>query len=133
MTSTTHTRQTSSNDPVAVTACHLYDAECALHTAHQSHVDAWAEAASHKLHQALVGPPTLLRVVRLQASAEHVRTCRIPLLGEADDYFCPPEQTLVISVIGDVAYLDLHPADPDLGRPIYPARASIRVPVADLI
>ena len=35
------------------TACHLYDAECALHVAHQTHVDAWITAASDRLHQAV--------------------------------------------------------------------------------
>jgi hypothetical protein len=33
---------------------HLYDAECALHAARQSHVDAWISAASDKLHQAIL-------------------------------------------------------------------------------
>ena len=28
------------------TVCHLYDAECALHIAHQTHVEAWITAAS---------------------------------------------------------------------------------------
>jgi hypothetical protein len=31
----------------------MYDAECALHIAHQSHVDAWVAAASAKLHAAI--------------------------------------------------------------------------------
>lgn len=35
------------------TAAELYDAECALHAAHQSHVDAWISAAGDKLHQAV--------------------------------------------------------------------------------
>jgi hypothetical protein len=35
------------------TACHLYDAECALHVVHQTHVDAWITAASERLHQAV--------------------------------------------------------------------------------
>ncbi|WP_375481054.1 hypothetical protein [uncultured Jatrophihabitans sp.] len=34
-------------------ACHLYDAECALHAAHQSGVDAWITAATNELHQAV--------------------------------------------------------------------------------
>ena len=37
---------------VAITAQHLYDAECALRAAHQSHVDAWIAAAAHRLHAA---------------------------------------------------------------------------------
>lgn len=32
----------------------LYEAEVALHSAHQSHVDAWIAAASDKLHRAVV-------------------------------------------------------------------------------
>ena len=39
---------------VAAAAQHLYEAECALHTAHQSHVDAWITAASDRLHEAVV-------------------------------------------------------------------------------
>ena len=31
----------------------LYDAECAWHDAHQTHVDAWILAASVKLHDAI--------------------------------------------------------------------------------
>jgi hypothetical protein len=39
---------------IAAAAKHLYAAECALHTAHQSHVDAWIAAASDRLHEAIV-------------------------------------------------------------------------------
>jgi len=39
---------------VAAAAQHLYEAECALHTAHQSHVDSWIAAASDRLHEAVV-------------------------------------------------------------------------------
>ncbi len=35
-------------------ACHLYDAECALHAAHQTGNDAWIDAANAKLHVAVV-------------------------------------------------------------------------------
>jgi hypothetical protein len=38
---------------VQLAAGHLYDAECALHVARQSHVDAWIAAASDRLHDAL--------------------------------------------------------------------------------
>jgi hypothetical protein len=48
--SRTHTDGTR----VAAAAQHLYEAECALHTAHQSHVDAWIAAASNRLHEAVV-------------------------------------------------------------------------------
>ena len=50
MQHTTHTGSTS----VAAAAQHLYEAECALHIAHQSHVDAWIAAASDRLHEAVV-------------------------------------------------------------------------------
>jgi hypothetical protein len=43
----------SGQDRVRVAAKHLYDAECAVHSAHQSHVDAWVKAASDKLHDAI--------------------------------------------------------------------------------
>lgn len=32
---------------------HLYDAECALHAARQSHVDPWIRSAGDKLHEAV--------------------------------------------------------------------------------
>ena len=35
-------------------ARHLYEAEVALHIAHQSHVDAWIIAAANRLHDAVV-------------------------------------------------------------------------------
>jgi WhiB family redox-sensing transcriptional regulator len=38
---------------VRAAATRLYDAECALHSAHQSHVDAWVDAANRKLHAAV--------------------------------------------------------------------------------
>jgi len=40
-------------DEQRITAEHLYNAECALHAAHQSHIDAWIAAASNRLHEAL--------------------------------------------------------------------------------
>jgi hypothetical protein len=44
---------TADEDRAHATACHLYDAECALHVAHQTRVDAWITAASDRLHQAV--------------------------------------------------------------------------------
>lgn len=38
----------------ALAASHLYDAECALHIAHQTHVDEWIAAAGDRLHDAIV-------------------------------------------------------------------------------
>jgi hypothetical protein len=57
---TQHLSRTRTNDTrlgddrVAAAARHLYEAECALHTAHQTHVDAWIAAASDHLHEAVV-------------------------------------------------------------------------------
>lgn len=34
-------------------AARMYACECALHNAHQSHVDAWITAASDRLHDAI--------------------------------------------------------------------------------
>ncbi len=46
-----HTTERTASDRAAQ---HLYDAECALHAAHQSHVDRWITAANGKLHRAIV-------------------------------------------------------------------------------
>jgi WhiB family redox-sensing transcriptional regulator len=40
-------------DEVRAAAARLYDAECALHTAHQSRVDAWVRTANRRLHDAV--------------------------------------------------------------------------------
>jgi hypothetical protein len=46
---------TCSHSPTASeTACHLYDAEVALHIAHQTGVDSWISAAADRLHEAVV-------------------------------------------------------------------------------
>lgn len=54
--STTATTGSARSTSTRVTdcACHLYDAECAVHAARQSHVSAWIAAAEAKLHEALV-------------------------------------------------------------------------------
>jgi hypothetical protein len=49
-----HRVRSGTDDPVTAAARHLYDAERALHDAHQSHVDAWITAAADRLHDALV-------------------------------------------------------------------------------
>jgi hypothetical protein len=41
-------------DWVRAAAGNLFDAECALHVARQSHVDAWIAAASDRLHDAVL-------------------------------------------------------------------------------
>lgn len=40
-------------DRTHLAAAHLYDAECALHAAHQSGLQAWITAANQKLHEAV--------------------------------------------------------------------------------
>jgi hypothetical protein len=82
--------------------------------------------------QTIVPTGTLLRVLLLQTAARHVRSASIPALGEADT-FRYADEVLVVSVIGETAYLDVHRADPNLRRPTYPARGTIRVPAPDLI
>ena len=47
------TTQASGTDRVAASAAHLYDAECAMRIARQSHIDAWITAAADKLHTAV--------------------------------------------------------------------------------
>ncbi len=42
------------SDCVQAAARRLYDAEIALHIAHQTRVDAWIAAASERLHDAVV-------------------------------------------------------------------------------
>ena len=51
---TTHaTTQTVAEQRLQAAAGRLYDAECALHAAHQTRIDAWISAASDRLHQAV--------------------------------------------------------------------------------
>jgi hypothetical protein len=40
--------------PVQLAARALYEAELALHDAHQSHVDSWIKAAGDQLHRAVI-------------------------------------------------------------------------------
>ena len=58
---------------VHVAASHLYDAECALHVAHQTQVDAWVVAAYDKLHDSVaeytVAVEEYRAAVRLQRRA----------------------------------------------------------------
>lgn len=42
----------------------MYDAECALHFAHQSRVDAWITAAADRLHEAITAHSCALRATR---------------------------------------------------------------------
>lgn len=41
-------------DLIAATAQRLYEAECALHDAHRTGVDAWIAAAGDRLHDAVI-------------------------------------------------------------------------------
>lgn len=56
---------------VAACACHVYDAECALHAAHQSGVSQWIDAASEHLHLALAA---YLRAVAEQPLHDQITT-----------------------------------------------------------
>ncbi|SOD75041.1 hypothetical protein SAMN05892883_4242 [Jatrophihabitans sp. GAS493] len=47
-----HGHQLAGEVAVRIAAQRLYDAECALHIAHQTHVDPWIAAANDKLHEA---------------------------------------------------------------------------------
>jgi hypothetical protein len=47
---------------------HVYDAECALHAARQTQVDAWISAASDKLHQAILELDAAAPTVSLAAA-----------------------------------------------------------------
>jgi hypothetical protein len=60
VTTGTAVASTADEDRAHDTACHLYDAECALHVAHQTHVDAWITAASDRLHEAVADHLALL-------------------------------------------------------------------------
>jgi hypothetical protein len=53
ITTGTAVPSTANEDCAHATARHLYDAECALQVAHQTHVDAWITTASDRLHQAV--------------------------------------------------------------------------------
>ena len=50
---TTVAIEVSSDGLLATAARRLYDAECAMHQARQSHIDAWIAAAAEKLHRAI--------------------------------------------------------------------------------
>jgi hypothetical protein len=71
VTTDTAGASTANEDRAHDTARHLYDAECALHVAHQTHVDAWITTASDRLHQAVAD--------HLAAVAERDAGCR-PLM-----------------------------------------------------
>jgi hypothetical protein len=60
---------TTNEDRAHATACDLYDAECALHVAHQTHVDSWITAASDRLHRAVADHLTAVA----ERDAERVR------------------------------------------------------------
>ena len=51
----------TASEQVRAAACRLYDAEVALHIAHQTHVDAWITAAAERLHAAVVEHRDALR------------------------------------------------------------------------
>jgi hypothetical protein len=52
MTATATIARTDPRAALDEAALHLYDAECALHAARQTGVDAWISAAADHLHEA---------------------------------------------------------------------------------
>lgn len=50
---TADAQQDADTDPVRAAARRLYDAEIALHIAHQTHDDSWIAAAADRLHAAV--------------------------------------------------------------------------------
>ena len=52
-TTTRRNREPAERERTRAASRHVFDAECALHIAHQSHVESWVEAASQRLHEAL--------------------------------------------------------------------------------
>lgn len=46
--------RTDATERLHAAACRLYDAEVALHIAHQTQIDAWIEAAARRLHAAVL-------------------------------------------------------------------------------
>jgi hypothetical protein len=69
ITKHTAVASTTNEDRAHATACDLYDAECALHVAHQTHVDSWITAASDRLHRAVADHLTAVA----ERDAERVR------------------------------------------------------------
>lgn len=60
---------------VATCACHVYDAECALHAAHQAGVESWITAAGNRLHVAL---ETYLRALDERTRHDTSSTISLP-------------------------------------------------------
>jgi hypothetical protein len=82
---------------VRAAASRLYDAECALHAAHQSGVDAWIAAASAKLHDAVVTHSIAVAEQRSAAgrAPRRLRTARrpTPTGRPAERRHCTPSRT----------------------------------------
>jgi hypothetical protein len=49
----THAAAAEKHRALEIARARVYDAECALHAARQTHVDAWIAAAAEHLHRAL--------------------------------------------------------------------------------
>ncbi len=68
----THARRAVSaqarTDRVATAGRRLYDAEVALHHAHQSHVDEWISAAADRLHEAIVDYELAIGIIDVRPS-----------------------------------------------------------------
>jgi hypothetical protein len=70
----------------------MYDAEVALHAAHQSHVGAWITAAGDRLHEAIVehtaAVETAGRVLTVPREGKHAT----PLLSNGSASACMPSR-----------------------------------------
>lgn len=62
-----HAATAAADDHVRAAARRLYDAEIALHIAHQTHDDSWIAAASDRLHDALEEHRAALRAAHRAA------------------------------------------------------------------
>jgi hypothetical protein len=59
----------ATEDLIHLSAARLYDAECALHSAHHSGVEAWISAANRKLHEAVADYLTAINIDPAHAKA----------------------------------------------------------------
>jgi hypothetical protein len=60
--SSIHAATAEEHRALEIARARVYDAECALHAARQTHVDAWIAAAADHLHQALQSLDTIENV-----------------------------------------------------------------------
>jgi predicted DNA-binding protein YlxM (UPF0122 family) len=59
-----HVTRSAAADRLRLTEQWMYDAECALHLARQTRVDAWIRAAADRLHEAITANADAVRAAR---------------------------------------------------------------------